>query len=326
MQAAFKRRPGDANIAICVGCVVFTALSWWSKSDSGSSIPDLNALQCTADNVYGGKVWALFTAVFFHGGALHIFFNLSFLWRVGNALEEKVGSARYVAFVVMAAVVSNAMQLSFKGPAIGISGVVCAIFGFMWQSRNYYEDFYIEASDKAVKFVLAILVLMIPLDYLFEDFNIAHYAHFAGLGFGMAVGRATTPRHAGKDRLSGWVSLVIILGLTIMSVVYAPWSKTWLTEKGKQAINNGDYGVADKWLTRAAWLDKDDDYVLYLRTFNKLKKGEIEEGKRLFLELNRRAPHYAKRLPAAAILFYESQNKSDTDDDDEQPRTPGAGE
>ena len=76
-----------------------------------------------------GWWWTLLTAIYLHGGLLHIFFNMMWIRNLGPPAAEAFGPARtFVLFNVAGAtgfLVSNVMS---GGPTIGASG---AIFGLL---------------------------------------------------------------------------------------------------------------------------------------------------------------------------------------------------
>src|SRR5260370_29689248 len=54
--------------------------------------------------VLHGQVWRLLTYSFLHAGALHIFFNMLFLWMFGNDVEDLYGPKEFLADYLISAV------------------------------------------------------------------------------------------------------------------------------------------------------------------------------------------------------------------------------
>lgn len=77
--------------------------------------------------------WPFFTSLFLHGGLLHLFSNLWFLWIFGDNVEERLGSLRYLGFYLTCGVVAGAMhvvaQPHSQAPTIGASGAVAGVMG-----------------------------------------------------------------------------------------------------------------------------------------------------------------------------------------------------
>jgi len=79
-----------------------------------------------------GRWWTLFTAIYLHGGILHILFNVLWIRQLGPAVEELYGPARF--FVIFTAsgvagfVVSNFLGIPFT---VGASGSIFGLLGAM---------------------------------------------------------------------------------------------------------------------------------------------------------------------------------------------------
>ena len=73
--------------------------------------------------------WTLLTAIYLHGGLLHIFFNVLWIRNLGPAASEIYGPARaFVIFSIAGAAGFLVSNLVSGGPTIGASG---SIFGLM---------------------------------------------------------------------------------------------------------------------------------------------------------------------------------------------------
>jgi membrane associated rhomboid family serine protease len=79
-----------------------------------------------------------FTAMFMHGGLLHIGGNMLFLWIFGNNVEDAMGRVKFVVFYVVGGLCAFALQtlLSIHGgdsslavPTLGASGAIAAVLG-----------------------------------------------------------------------------------------------------------------------------------------------------------------------------------------------------
>ncbi len=73
------------------------------------------------------------TAMFMHGGLLHIAGNMLFLWIFGNNIEDSMGRLRFLLFYLLGGIAAVAVQaLVDPGsavPTIGASGAVAAVLG-----------------------------------------------------------------------------------------------------------------------------------------------------------------------------------------------------
>ncbi len=90
--------------------------------------------------LFGGE-WAsqipptvtLFTAMFLHGGIMHVGGNMLYLWIFGNNIEDVMGHGRFVAFYLLCGVAASyAHALSAPTsvvPMIGASGAISGVLG-----------------------------------------------------------------------------------------------------------------------------------------------------------------------------------------------------
>ncbi len=75
----------------------------------------------------------IFTAMFIHGGFMHIAGNMLYLWIFGNNVEDLLGSVRFVVFYFICGTVAAALQIAFSlhspVPMIGASGAIAGVLG-----------------------------------------------------------------------------------------------------------------------------------------------------------------------------------------------------
>ncbi|MHB8377761.1 MAG: rhomboid family intramembrane serine protease [Dehalococcoidia bacterium] len=78
-------------------------------------------------------VLSVFTAMFIHGGWLHILGNMLFLWIFGDNVEDAMGHLRYAVFYLLVGVLAGAAQVAVSAdsltPAIGASGAIAGVMG-----------------------------------------------------------------------------------------------------------------------------------------------------------------------------------------------------
>jgi membrane associated rhomboid family serine protease len=76
---------------------------------------------------------SIFTAMFMHGGWLHLLGNMLYLWIFGDNVEDRVGHVRFALFyLICGAVAALAQALPDVGsrvPMIGASGAVSGVLG-----------------------------------------------------------------------------------------------------------------------------------------------------------------------------------------------------
>ena len=78
--------------------------------------------------------WAsAFTAMFIHGGWMHLIGNLMSLWIFGDNVEDRMGHGRFAVFYVLAGLAGNLAQTAAVPgstvPLIGASGAIAGVMG-----------------------------------------------------------------------------------------------------------------------------------------------------------------------------------------------------
>jgi membrane associated rhomboid family serine protease len=75
----------------------------------------------------------LFTAMFLHGGILHLAGNMIYLWIFGNNIEDSMGHARFLLFYVLCGLAASFVQIAATPdssvPMIGASGAISGVLG-----------------------------------------------------------------------------------------------------------------------------------------------------------------------------------------------------
>jgi membrane associated rhomboid family serine protease len=74
-----------------------------------------------------------FTAMFMHGGLLHLGGNMLFLWIFGNNVEDSMGPLKFIAFYLLGGLAATALQVAINPdatvPTIGASGAIAGVLG-----------------------------------------------------------------------------------------------------------------------------------------------------------------------------------------------------
>ena len=188
--------PGPVTLAIIAFCGLVAATGWL-----GVNQDKLNALliqpieydvegraytRTHLEAVKRGEVWRLVTPILIHGGVLHLLFNMMWVYQLGSQIEDRKGALALVVLVVVSAIPSNVLQFMDSGPLFGgMSGVVYALFGYVWMKGRYQPQEGMGVDRGTVIMMLVWLVLCMTVIK-----NIANTAHVVGLGIGLAFGAA----------------------------------------------------------------------------------------------------------------------------------------
>jgi GlpG protein len=135
-----------------------------------------------------GEVWRLITPIFIHFNFMHLLFNMWMFWDLGRLVEARRGMARLAVLVFVPAIASNLGQYLVEGPSLfgGMSGVVYALFGYVW-IKSYYEPeqgMLIHPNTVVILLAWFLICLLVP------PMKVANTVHAVGLVSGMAFGLA----------------------------------------------------------------------------------------------------------------------------------------
>ena len=147
----------------------------------------------------------LFTAMFLHGGLLHLAGNMLFLWIYGDNVEHRLGRVRFLAAYLGTGVAATLFHTLFAGesllPLLGASGAISGVLGFyfIWFPRNrvrlwvMFFPFFMRVIHAPARWVLGFYVIVDNvLPFLAsagtQGGGVAYGAHLGGFLGGLALG------------------------------------------------------------------------------------------------------------------------------------------
>lgn len=136
-----------------------------------------------------GYLWQIVTYMFLHGGLIHIFFNMLFLWMMGSEIERAWGGKEFIKYYFVtgcgAGLVNVLVQPHATTRTIGASG---AIFGLIIAFALAFPDrellLYFLIRIKAKHFALLVGALELIALFALPEMGIARFAHLGGLLIG----------------------------------------------------------------------------------------------------------------------------------------------
>lgn len=81
-------------------------------------------------SLYPFEPWRLLTAMFVHGGFVHLALNMLALWMLGQSLEPLLGRARYLSLYLISGL-GGSVMVAVLAPTTATVGASGAIFGLM---------------------------------------------------------------------------------------------------------------------------------------------------------------------------------------------------
>jgi membrane associated rhomboid family serine protease len=145
----------------------------------------------------------VFTAMFMHGGLLHLGGNMLFLWIFGNNVEDSMGHVKFVIFYLLGGLAATAGQLLIgpdsQVPNLGASGAIAGVLGgyiVLFPRARVVTVIFIVFFFTIVELpALLILGFWFVQQALFGYFDlnsggsaeggVAYFAHIGGFVFGL---------------------------------------------------------------------------------------------------------------------------------------------
>lgn len=161
---------------------------------------------------YPFEPWRLLTAVFVHGGFVHLALNMLALWFLGQTLEPVLGRARFIALYLISGL-GGSVAVAVLAPGTATVGASGAIFGLM--AALLIVGRHLGAN---VTGILVILGVNLVFGFVFGE-NISWQAHLGGLLVGALVAFIYTRTRRREQR--GWQIAALIAVVLVLVVVVA---------------------------------------------------------------------------------------------------------
>jgi len=144
----------------------------------------------------------VFTAMFMHGGLLHLGGNMLFLWIFGNNVEDSMGRLKFLVFYLLGGLAATALQLAIgpdsQVPNLGASGAIAGVLGgylILFPRARVITVIFIVFFFTIIElpallilafwFVQQVLFGYFDLNSAGEEGGVAYFAHIGGFAFGL---------------------------------------------------------------------------------------------------------------------------------------------
>jgi membrane associated rhomboid family serine protease len=211
-----RHTPAVTRALVAANCIVFFAQIFVGTAVAERIIGTFGFIPARMLNpaAWGYAPWevavTLVSSLFIHGGFVHLFGNMIYLWTFGDAVEDVFGHVRYFVFFIACGVAGSlAHSLVFPQssiPSIGASGSIAGILGAFLVLRPHTR--IVTLFPLVVYWAMAEIraALFLPVWFLMQFFNgfaslaaargteevagVAWWAHVGGFLFGAAVAAA----------------------------------------------------------------------------------------------------------------------------------------
>ncbi|MFA5259562.1 MAG: rhomboid family intramembrane serine protease [Candidatus Pacearchaeota archaeon] len=138
--------------------------------------------------VYEHQYFRFVSAIFLHGDAAHLFYNLFALFFFGWSLEKLIGSKRFLIVFFLSGIIGNIVAVNFYPSSLGASGAIYGILGcltiinpfmFVWAFGLILPIFL-----ASIFWILGDIIGVFGLGAS----NTGYIAHLSGVGVGILFG------------------------------------------------------------------------------------------------------------------------------------------
>ncbi len=168
--------------------------------------------------VRAGEWWRLWTAMFMHGGFVHLVLNMAGLYLLGRILEPLFGWIRLTVIYCAAGLVGNLVSVYNPRPeavlSIGASGAVMGLMGALLVVLLLWRDVWHERLRRTMLIDLPVLlVVQLGLGSFLRVVD--NFAHIGGLVGGALVAALVLPRRGplGRGRFGRAAVIALLAGL-----------------------------------------------------------------------------------------------------------------
>jgi rhomboid protease GluP len=168
-----------------------------------------------------GQPWRVVTAVFLHGGLLHIGFNMWVLMDIGPMVEEMYGSARYLFLYVASGAFGYVVSSGMGHLSVGASGALLGLIGALLAATTGRTSLAAQSLRSAlIRWLIYIGVLGVIMS------GTDNAAHVGGLVSGYLLGRVMADRkpadvsERNRANLLGWaagIAVAVSFGFMVLN-------------------------------------------------------------------------------------------------------------
>ena len=173
----------------------------------------------------GAQWWRLFTAVFIHGGVIHLAFNMYALWMGGRLVERVFGHSGFLVLYAFAGIAGSVSSIVVHPSVttVGASGAIFGVFGALLAFLLRRRTLLPAAAVKRLR-VAVIAMIVFNVFFGFAVPQIDQAGHLGGLGAGFLAGLALALAFRDGVMKRPWVAYPIVLaagaGLVLWIATY----------------------------------------------------------------------------------------------------------
>ena len=166
--------------------------------------------------------WRLITAMFLHGGLIHIGFNMMALMQLGPPLEELYGSALYLFFYVLTGAFGFFVSALTGHYSLGASGALLGLVGLWLAITTKRGGAYMREMRSRLITSVVILFMLGLSGFMSMD----NFAHGGGLAAGFLLGKIfgdRKPMNVNEVRVAqalGWLAGIAVVASFVLMLLH----------------------------------------------------------------------------------------------------------
>lgn len=171
--------------------------------------------------IAAGEEWRMVTAIFLHGGILHLLMNAYALWIFGPVVERELGRGRFLFIFLTTGLFASAASYAFAERSFQVGvGASGAIFGVVGAFVSYnYRHRELSLAAARLRGIVPFLVLNLILSFSFP--LIDWKAHLGGFFAGLAAGFVA--EGWGQRSTRAAIAVAGFAALTVAALALAAW-------------------------------------------------------------------------------------------------------
>jgi rhomboid protease GluP len=165
--------------------------------------------------------YRLVTAMFLHGGLIHIGFNMMVLMDIGPVVEEVYGSARFLFLYLVTGVAGFLLSAISGHNSLGASAPILGLIGLMIAITTRRSGAHMQQlRSRLISWVVSIFV------FGFLMSGVDNWAHAGGLAAGFGLGKVFAdrePMNASERRMAntlGWLAAAVLVGSFALMILH----------------------------------------------------------------------------------------------------------
>lgn len=165
-------------ILINLNILVFVLISFLGVNPINPRTEDLVKFGALTNDVANGKIWRFISAMFLHGGLMHLVMNMIVLGFVGLFMENSFGRLKFLIIYFVTGILAGISSLLWHQNlvAVGASGAIFGLIGAIAMTIFLSSKF--KESKNILLLIFGYVIFNLLIGFVTNSDNVAHVAGF----------------------------------------------------------------------------------------------------------------------------------------------------